>query len=63
MIMKEFNIIEKVGISYTSYSDAVKQAIKTIDKQVYWFEVSEQRGRITDDNKIEFQVVIKIGYK
>jgi len=61
--MKEFNIIEKVGISYRSYSDAVKQAINTIDKQVYWFEVSEQRGRITEDKKIEFQVVIKIGYR
>ena len=61
--MKEFNIIEKVGISYTSYSDAVKQAIQTIDKQVYWFEVIEQRGRITEDDKIEFQVIIKIGYR
>lgn len=60
--MKEFNIIEKVGISYTSYSDAVKQAIKSVDKQVFWFEVIEQRGKITEDNKIEFQVVIKIGF-
>jgi flavin-binding protein dodecin len=60
--MKEFKIREKVGISYTSYSDAVKQAIQTVDKKVYWFEVIEQRGRITEDNKIEFQVVIKIGY-
>lgn len=60
--MKEFNIIEKVGISYSSYSDAVKQAIQSIDKQVYWFEVIEQRGRISEDHKIEFQVVIKIGF-
>ncbi len=61
--MKEFNIVEKVGISYISYSDAVKQAIQNIDKQVYWFEVIEQRGRITEDDKIEFQVIIKIGYR
>ena len=59
--MKEFNIIEKVGISYKSYSDAVKQALETIDKQVYWFEVIEQRGRMSSDDKIEFQVVLKIG--
>ena len=59
--MKEFNIIEKVGISYMSYSDAVKQAIETIDKKIYWFEVIEQRGRMSSDDKIEFQVVLKIG--
>ncbi len=59
--MKEFNIIEKVGISYKSYSDAVKQALESIDKQVYWFEVIEQRGRMSSDDKIEFQVVLKIG--
>ena len=59
--MKEFNIIEKVGISYKSYSDAVKQALESIDKQVYWFEVIEQRGRMSSDDKIEFQVVVKIG--
>jgi len=62
-MMNEFNIIEKVGISYTSYSDAVKQAIQHIEKPVYWFEVIEQRGRMTEDQKIEFQVVVKIGYR
>lgn len=60
--MKEYNIMEKVGISYTSYSDAVKQALHQFDKNIYWFEVIEQRGRITEDKKIEFQVVVKIGY-
>jgi flavin-binding protein dodecin len=59
--MKEFEIIEKVGISNDSYSDAIKNVISNIKKNIYWFEVIEQRGRITKENKIEFQVVIKIG--
>lgn len=59
--MSEFDIIEKAGVSYESYSDAVKNALKTIKKQVHWFEVVDQRGRMTKDDKIEFQVVIKIG--
>jgi flavin-binding protein dodecin len=59
--LSEFDIIEKAGVSYESYSDAVKNALKTIKKQVHWFEVVDQRGRMTKDNKIEFQVVIKIG--
>jgi len=61
--MNQFEIVEKVGISYSSYSDAVKQIIKNVDKQVYWFEIIEQRGRVTEDQKIEFQVVVKIGHK
>jgi len=59
--LSEFDIIEKAGVSYESYSDAVKNALKTIKKQVHWFEVVDQRGRMTKDDKIEFQVVIKIG--
>jgi len=59
--LHEFEIIEKAGVSYNSYCEAVKNALKTMNKQVYWFEVVEQRGRITKENKIEFQVVIKIG--
>jgi flavin-binding protein dodecin len=59
--LSEFDIIEKAGVSYESYSEAVKNVLKTIKKQVHWFEVIDQRGRLTKDNKIEFQVVIKIG--
>ena len=59
--MKEFEIIEKVGISDKSYSDAVKQALKTMKKQVHWFEVIDIRGRITKDKNIEFQLILKIG--
>ena len=59
--MNDFEIIERAGISTVGYSDAVKNALKNIEKQVHWFEVIDQRGRMTKDNNIEFQVVIKIG--
>jgi flavin-binding protein dodecin len=59
--MQEFEIIEKVGVSNENYSEAVKNALQRIEKKIFWFEVIEQRGRLNKDNKIEFQVVLKIG--
>jgi len=59
--MKDFDIIEKSSISNESYSDAVKNALKNIKEEVHWFEVVDLRGRVTKDNMIEFQVVIKAG--
>lgn len=62
---KTFEIIERVGISTESISDAVKSVLTeaNAEKKVSWFEVIEQRGRITNDGKIEFQVTVKIGKK
>jgi len=60
-----FEVIELVGISYESSSDAIKSVISAAneEKSVSWFEVIEERGRVTHDNKIEFQVKVKIGRK
>jgi flavin-binding protein dodecin len=62
--MEGFEIIEKVGVSNTSYCDAVKNVVDSIqkEKKVYWFEVLEQRGRINEYNNLEFQVILRIGY-
>ena len=59
--MQEFEIIEKVGVSNENYSEAVRNSLQRIEKKIFWFEVIEQRGRLNKDNKIEFQVVLKIG--
>jgi flavin-binding protein dodecin len=62
---KSFEIIERVGISNDSVSDAIKKVVmeaKT-EQGVSWFEVKEQRGRVTHDDKLEFQVTVKIGRK
>ncbi len=60
-----FEVIEKVGTSNESSSDAIKSVVLEANKQnkVGWFEVIEERGRVTSDGKIEFQVKVKIGYK
>ncbi|MCB0750161.1 MAG: dodecin domain-containing protein [Ignavibacteriae bacterium] len=62
---KSFEIIERVGISYESISEAVKLVVLEAhtEGKVSWFEVVEERGRVTDDEKIEFQVTVKIGRK
>ncbi|MEE9431597.1 MAG: dodecin family protein [Melioribacteraceae bacterium] len=62
---KSFEIIERVGISNKSTSEAIESVVLEANKQkqISWFEVLEQRGRVTDENKIEFQVTVKIGRK
>lgn len=62
---KSFEIIERVGTSFESASDAVKSVIMEAHKEggVSWFNVIEHRGRVTQDNKVEFQVTVKIGRK
>jgi len=62
---KTFEIIERVGISTESISDAVKNVIKeaNAEKPVAWFNVIEERGRVKEDGNLEFQVTVKIGRK
>lgn len=62
---KTFEIIERVGISTESTTEAIKSVIEEAHKEkpVAWFEVTEPRGRVTQDGKIEFQVTVKIGRK
>ena len=62
---KSFEIIERVGISTESISEAIKSVIMEARNEggVSWFEVLENRGRVTADEKIEFQVTVKIGRK
>lgn len=60
-----FEVIERVGISTENISDAVKSVVLSAhnEKKVGWFEVIEQRGRVTSEGKVEFQVKVKIGRK
>lgn len=62
---KSFEIIEIVGISEDSISSAIKSAIieANKDNNISWFNVVEERGRVTPDGKVEFQVTLKIGRK
>ncbi len=53
-----------VGTSNVGFDDGVKRALERAQKtlrQVRWFEVKEQRGRITAGG-IEYQVTIEVGF-
>lgn len=58
-----FKMVEVVGISTTSYSDAVKKAVEGVVKpgqKASWFEVIEQRGAIKDGTLAQFQAKVKV---
>ncbi|MBU1100051.1 MAG: dodecin family protein [Bacteroidetes bacterium] len=63
--MVNFEVVERVGVSTESMANAVKSVVKEAHavKKVSWFEVIEERGRVTDDGEVEFQVKVKIGWK
>lgn len=61
---KIYRVTELVGTSTLGFDDAVRRAIERAQKtlrHVQWFEVKEQRGRITDSG-IEYQVTLEIGF-
>jgi flavin-binding protein dodecin len=61
-----YKITELVGTSPTSFAEAVRVAVNEAAKPLRnmgWFEVVEQRGRIADGKVAEFQVTLKIGFK
>ena len=61
-----FKFIELVGTSPVSFAEAVKAAVAEASKTVRnmgWFEVVEERGRIADGQVAEFQVTIKVGFR
>jgi len=61
-----FKVIELVGVSQVSFAEAVRAAVDEAAKTVRnmsWFEVVEQRGRISAGKVAEFQVTLKVGFK
>jgi flavin-binding protein dodecin len=58
--------IEIVGTSPVGFSEAVAAGVAEASRTVRhmdWFEVAEQRGHIKDNNVVEYQVVLKVGFK
>jgi dodecin len=55
---------ELVGTSALGYDDAIKRALERAHKtlrQLQWFEVTGERGRIID-GAIEYQVELEVGF-
>jgi hypothetical protein len=61
-----YKITELVGTSPTSFAEATKagvaEAAKTV-RNMEWFQVAEERGKIKDGAVAEFQVTLKIGFR
>jgi flavin-binding protein dodecin len=65
IMSKSFEIIERVGISTEGATEAMREVVleANSEKKISWFEVIEQRGRVTSEGKVEFQVRVRIGRK
>ncbi len=62
---KVYRKTEVVGTSTVGFDDGVKRAIERAQRtlrNIQWFEVKEQRGRITSSG-IEYQVTVEIGFE
>jgi flavin-binding protein dodecin len=61
-----YKTIELVGSSNTGIEDAVTSAIARAGATVRlmrWFEVLETRGTIEDNNVMQWQVTVKVGFR
>lgn len=64
--MATYKLITLVGTSKRSFEEAVQSAVADAAKSVRemaWFEVVEQRGRVRDGAVTEFQVKVQVGFK
>ncbi len=62
---KVYRKTEVVGTSTVGFDDGIKRAIERAQRtlrNIQWFEVKEQRGRITSSG-IEYQVTVEIGFE
>lgn len=63
---RSYKIIELVGISEASFSDAVDNAIERANQtlsELSWFEVEEERGSIRGGQVEEYQVKVKVAFE
>lgn len=61
-----YKLVELVGTSPKSFTDAVERGVKRAAKTLHnldWFEVTEMRGRIEDGKVSQYQVKIKVGFR
>ena len=63
---RNYTLIELVGTSEISPSDAVRTAVERAAKTLKgldWFEVLETRGPIQGGRVPEFQVKVRVGFR
>ncbi|MGG5819113.1 dodecin [Falsiroseomonas sp. HW251] len=60
-----YKMVELVGTSGSSVSDAIQNAIARASatiRNVRWFEVMQVRGDVADGKVARYQVTLKIGF-
>lgn len=63
---KVYKKVEIVGVSETSFSDAVQAAVKKASEtieHISWFEVAELRGAVSDGVVTQYQATVKLGFR
>ncbi len=63
---RTYKLIELVGVSEKNYEEAIKNAVAKATETLFglsWFEVVELRGRIDDNQVVEFQAKLKVAFK
>lgn len=63
---RAYGVMEVVGVSAESYSDATRKAVEAAARKqdnLSWFETVEMRGRIDNNTVSEYQVKVRIGYR
>jgi flavin-binding protein dodecin len=61
-----YSVSEIVGSSTEGVDDAIKGAIARASKTLHnldWFQVSDIRGRIEENQRCHFQVTLKVGFR
>ena len=61
-----YSVSEIVGSSTDSIEDAIRGAIGRASKTLHnldWFQVSDIRDRIEDNERCHFQVTLKVGFR
>ncbi len=63
---KTYKLIDLVGVSEVSISEAIKNAVTRASQTLRgldWFEVAETRGVIQNGRVAQFQVKVKVGFR
>jgi len=63
---RTYKKIEIIGVSEKSYEEAIQNAVSKASqtlRNLDWFEVVDQRGKIVDGKVVQFQVVMKAAFR
>lgn len=66
MSNRTYRVTEVVGTSPESVEDAIRNAVRRASRTLRhldWFEVTQVRGQVVDDQVEHFQVGLKLGFR